>query len=62
VVDVVVKLYYEEVLNLNQSLASKMQTLVEKAMEYIKKDHLTTFTNHLLVCDPSLGPKFMGQI
>jgi hypothetical protein len=32
-VDVVVKFYYEEVLNLSQRLASKMQTLIEKAME-----------------------------
>lgn len=61
-VDVVVKFYYEEVLNLSQRLASKMQTLTEKAMEQIKKDHLTTFTHHLLVCDPSLVPKFMRQI
>jgi hypothetical protein len=61
-IDVVVKMYYEEVPDLSQRLASKMQMLMEKAMEHIRKEHLTTFTKRLLVCDPLLGLKFLWQI
>jgi hypothetical protein len=39
-----------------------MQMLMEKAMEQIKKEHLITFTKQLLICYPSLGPKFLWQI
>jgi hypothetical protein len=33
-----------------------MQMLMDKAMDLIKKEHMTSFTKHILVCDPSLGP------
>jgi len=31
-------------------------------MEQVKKDHLISFTNHFLVCDLTLGLKFLRQI
>jgi hypothetical protein len=35
---------------------------MEKTMEQVKKDHLIFFTNHFLVCDSTLGLKFLRQI
>jgi hypothetical protein len=55
-------MYYKEVLDLSQRSASKMKMFMEKAMEHIRKEHLTTFTKHLLGCDPSLGLKFFRHI
>jgi hypothetical protein len=59
---VIIKLYYEEVLDPIQRSTSKMQMLMEKTMEHIMKEHLIAFTKHLLICYPSLGPKFLQQI
>ncbi len=39
-----------------------MQMLMEKVMEQVKKERLTTFTKHLPIGDPSLGLKFLRQI
>jgi hypothetical protein len=39
-----------------------MDLLNNKAMESVKKKHMTTFHKRLLVCDPTLGVEFLQQI
>jgi len=39
-----------------------MQMLMEKAMDQIKNEHLITFTKHLPICNPSLGPELFWHI
>ncbi len=53
-----IKLYYEEVLDEKLRSPSILHALMDKAMDQVQKDHTSTFTKHLLVYDPTLGPKF----
>jgi len=59
---VVVKFYCEEVLDEKFKSTSKLQALMDKAMDQVRKDHTFAFTRHLLVCDPTFGSKFLKQI
>jgi hypothetical protein len=56
------QLYYAEVLDLAFHDSKVLSSLSNKAMENIKKEHMTTFHKRLLVCDPSFGPKFLQQV
>jgi hypothetical protein len=56
--DVVVKLYYEEVPNPKLRSTSKFQTFMKKTMEHVPKDHNISFMKHLSICDLILGPQF----
>jgi hypothetical protein len=31
-------------------------------MDVVKKEHITPFNKHLLICDPTLGIEFLWQI
>jgi len=31
-------------------------------MDQVRKDHTSTFTKHMLVCNPTLGLEFLKQI
>jgi hypothetical protein len=31
-------------------------------MDVVRKEHMTTFHKWLLVCDPSLSPKFLQEV
>jgi hypothetical protein len=39
-----------------------LSSLSNKAMESVRKEHMTTFHKRFHVCDPSLGPKFLQQV
>jgi hypothetical protein len=59
----VVELYCEKALDEGDISPTKLQELVEKAMEQMRKVHYSTFYKHLLViCDIVLGPKFLQEI
>jgi hypothetical protein len=60
--NMVVKLYYEEVSDEKLKSPSKLLVLMDKAMDWVQKDHTSAFTKHLLVCDPTHGPEFLKQI
>jgi hypothetical protein len=59
---VVVKLYYEEVLDPAKRSTTKVQEHMENAMEQVKKDHYSAFYKHLLVYDQALGFDFIKEI
>jgi hypothetical protein len=59
---VVMKLYYEEILDENLMSPSKLQALMNKKMDQVQKDHTFAFTKHLLVCDPAIGLEFLKRI
>jgi hypothetical protein len=55
-VDATHPLYYAEVPNLALCDLEMLSSLSNKAMENIRKEHMTIFHKRLPVCDPSLGP------
>jgi hypothetical protein len=60
--DVVVKLYYEEILNNKKKSIVKIQECMEKAIEQVRKDHYFVFFKHLSMCDLELGLDFLKEI
>jgi hypothetical protein len=62
VMDVVVKLYYEEILDNKRKSTVKLQECMERAMEQVHKDHYFAFYKHLSMCDHGLGPIFWKEI
>jgi hypothetical protein len=50
------QLYYTKVLDPTFCDLEVLSSLSNKAMESVKKEHMTTFHKKLHVCDPSLGP------
>jgi hypothetical protein len=59
---VVVKFYYEEVLDPTERLIAKFEKHMKKAMELVWKEHSFFFCKHLLVCDTTLGLDFLKEI
>jgi hypothetical protein len=59
VVNVAMKLYYEEVLDPTLPSPSRMQEFMEKAMDQVRKENYNAFLKHLLICDPIFGKKFL---
>jgi hypothetical protein len=55
----VVKFYCEDFPQEGDKSLAKMQELIEKAMEQVKKEHYSTFCKHLLICDLGLGIKYL---
>jgi hypothetical protein len=53
------KFYCENVPQEGDKSLAKMQELIEKVMEQVKKEHYSTFCKHLFVYDPGLGPEFL---
>ncbi len=39
-----------------------LSSLSNKAMQCVRKEHMTTFQKRLHVCDPSFGPIFFQQV
>ncbi len=62
VADMVVKFYYENVPSKGEKSPTKMQELIEKAMEQVKKEHYLAFYKYLLVCDLGFEIKFLQEI
>jgi hypothetical protein len=62
VMNVAVKLYYEEVPNEKLRSPFRLQALMDKTMDQVQKDHTSAFMKHLLVCDPVLGLGFLKHI
>lgn len=60
--DVVMKLYYEEVLDLALPSPSRMQELMEKAMDQVRKENYSDFLKCLPICDPIFGKEFLEQV
>jgi hypothetical protein len=59
IANMVMKLYYKEVLDEKLVSPSKLQALMNKAMDQVWKEHTFAFTKHLLVCDLAFSPKFL---
>jgi hypothetical protein len=55
-------LYYANVLDLVFQNPEMLALLSNKAMENVRKEHMTTFHKILLVCDLTLGPEFFQQV
>jgi hypothetical protein len=55
----VVKFYYEDVPKEGEKSLAKMQELVVKAMEHVRKEHYLAFGKHLHVCDSSFRPEYL---
>jgi hypothetical protein len=51
----VVKFYCEDIPQEGDKSPIKMQELIEKAMEQVRKEHYLAFCKHLLVCDLGFG-------
>jgi hypothetical protein len=62
VVDIVVKLYYEEVLDEKLRPPSKLHALMDKVMDQVQEDHTSTFTKHLPICNHPFGFEFLKYI
>ncbi len=58
IVDVTHCLYYVDVPNLVLWNPKMLASLNNKAMESVRKEHMTMFHKRLLVCDLALGPEF----
>lgn len=61
-VDVMMKLYYEKVIDLTFPSPSRMQELMEKAMDQVRKENYNAFLKHLPICDPIFGKEFLEQV
>jgi hypothetical protein len=57
--DMVIKFYCEDVPQDGDRSPAKMQKLIEKVMEHVRKEHYSTFYKHFPVCDLGLGIKFL---
>jgi hypothetical protein len=51
-------MYYAKVLDLWLHKQHVLDSLCNKAIKNVRKEHMTHFHKRLLVCDPTLGPKF----
>ncbi len=62
VIDIAHQLYYADVADPALRDSDQLETLSNKAMDAIYKEHMTAFHKWLPVCDPSLGPKFLYEV
>ncbi len=58
----VIKFYYEDIPQKGDRFPTKMQELIEKVMEQVRKEHYSTFCKHSPICDPGLGLEFLEEI
>ncbi len=61
-VDITHELYYLDVVNQALRDPNQLETLNNKAMDAIRKEHMIVFHKQLLVCDPSLGLDFLHKV
>lgn len=61
-VNVTMKLYYKEVPDPSCHSPSKMQELMEKAMDQVRKDNFSAFVKHLFVSNPIPGEEFLEHV
>jgi len=59
VVDTTHQLYYANVVDLVLKDPYQLETLNNKAMDAVRKEHMIAFHKRLPICDLSLGLKFM---
>jgi hypothetical protein len=57
-VDIAHQLYYLDVVDPTLKDPNHLETLSNKAMDAVHKEHMTTFHKLFLICDLSLGLKF----
>ncbi len=57
--DIVCRMYYAKVLDFWLQKQKVLDSLCNKVIESVKKEHMTPFHKKLLVCNPTLGPKFL---
>ncbi len=57
-----IKLYCQDIPREGDRSPTKMQELIEKAMEQVRKEHYLAFCKHLHVCDMGFGIKFVQEI
>lgn len=60
-VDIAHQLYYLDV-DLVLEESDQLETLNNKAMDEIRKEHMTSFHKWMPICDPSLGLKFLHEV
>jgi hypothetical protein len=53
------KLYYEKVFDPTFPSPSRMQELMEKAMDHVKMENYNAFLKHLPICDPFFEEEFL---
>jgi pentose-5-phosphate-3-epimerase len=59
VVDTTHRVYYVEVPHIDINDLNFFEMLATKVMDVVKKEHITPFNKHLLICDPTLGIEFL---
>jgi len=62
VVDTAHHFYYADVVDLALKDPYPLETLSNKAMDTIHKEHMTTFHKQLPICKLSLGSKFLHEV
>lgn len=62
VANVVMKLYYKEVLDPTFNYASRMQELMKTTMDQVRIKNYNAFLKHLHICNPILGEEFLEQV
>ncbi len=61
-IDIAHQLYYVDVVDPTLKDSNQLETLSNKAMDVIHKEHMTTFHKQLHVCDLSLGLEFVHKV
>jgi hypothetical protein len=61
-IDTTNQLYYSDVVNPTSKDPNQLETLSNRTMDAVRKEHMTTFHKWLHVCDPSLNPKFLQEV
>jgi hypothetical protein len=62
VVDTPHQFYYVDVVDLALRDLNQLETLNNKAMDMVDKEHMIVFHKQLLICDLSLGLKFLQEV
>jgi hypothetical protein len=62
VINIAHQLYYADVVDPTLRDPDQQETLSNKAMDAIYKEHMTAFHKRLPICDPSLGPNFLYEV
>ncbi len=62
VVDIAHQLYYANVVDPALKDPDQLETLSNKVMDMVHKEHMTSFHKWLPVRDPSLGPEFLQEV
>jgi hypothetical protein len=55
-IDIAHQLYYAAATDLALRNSDQLEILNNKAMDMVRKEHMSVFHNQLPICNPSLGP------